>query len=241
PALPGRIPVSTPALPGRPATPGPARPPAEEPAGSPATPAQSPEASPASSPVIEPGASSRPDAVKLLPSGGSTIHFMVDVPDPELTVAAQSIAAGAMEVHADGYSLSTLRGAARLPERIVVLAVPPAGDVRVRGLAASGTFRDGIVVDQVPALRGPAGTRARAAASTEVARLVDVGWMRNQRIARIAIRPFSYDAAARRLTSYSHVDVMVDVAPVGELDALQSPRDAFEGLYRDVVLNYEQG
>jgi hypothetical protein len=237
PALPGRLPGSAPAAPGRPATPAPVRPPVAEPATSPTTNDSPP---PAPAPSGGPASGSRVDAVTLLPSGGATIHFMVDVPDPEFVTPEASGTAQAMEVRVDGYSLSALRGAARLPERIVVVAVPPVGDVRVRAHAASGTIRDNIAIDQVPAVRGP-GRATRPSPAPDVARLVDVGWMRNQRIARIAIRPFSYDGSARRLTSYSHVDVMVDVAPIGDLEITDGTRDAFEGLYHDVVLNYEQG
>jgi hypothetical protein len=68
-----------------------------------------------------------------------------------------------------------------------------------------------------------------------------VGWLRNQRIARVALHPADYDAGARRLVIYRRIEVTVVVEPAGDLGPPAESPDPFEGVYRGAVLNYEQG
>ncbi|MFN8587952.1 MAG: C25 family cysteine peptidase [Candidatus Eisenbacteria bacterium] len=78
-------------------------------------------------------------------------------------------------------------------------------------------------------------------ATPPAARLVGVSWVRNQRIATIEILPGAYEPASRRLTMARRVDVDVQVQPMGSLGAPAEPDDPFEGVYRQSLVNYEQG
>src|SRR5262249_38608884 len=81
------------------------------------------------------------EGVRLLPSGGSTIHFVVEVPEPELIpVAGDGEPGGAAMVGLDGYEPAAKRGEPALPQRIVVVAVPPVGEVRLRAQGGEATF-----------------------------------------------------------------------------------------------------
>ena len=224
-----------PAAPATPATPAP---------GSPLEPAATPAAEPApaapASPGVEPGSAPAGVAVpdlRLLPSGAGTIHFVVEVPEVEVSpVTSNGEAGGALEVSVPGYDANAHPGGARLPQRIVVVAVPPTGNVRLTARGAAESFRDGL---ELPIAAGA--PRADQPNAERPARLLEVGWLRNQRIARIAIEPVSYDAKAARLTSYARVDVALEVAAVPGSEPVVRSRDSFEAIYRDLVLNYEQG
>ena len=81
-----------------------------------------------------------------------------------------------------------------------MVALPPAGDVNVRGFPLESATLDGVELAPVPVLeRGPQGVTARYRRTPEAyaarpagagdrAKLLGVGWLRNQRVARIAIR-----------------------------------------------------
>ena len=178
--------------------------------------------------------------MRLVPSGGGSIHFTLDVPSPELIPeTAGGSAGGAFHISMPGYDDAPGAGIA-LPERIVVVAVPPSGDVSVRSVGVAPVVRDGVMLS---AVRTP---DAPAPGSEAPARLIEVGWLRDQRVARIGIRPARFDAAAHRLTTWSHVDVTVGVEPPAAgnstLDSATSPtRDAFEFVYHDLLVNYDQG
>jgi hypothetical protein len=204
-------------------------------------------ASPAAAPATNP-ATSAPDSaavatvheagIRWLPSGGSTIHFIVDVPAVELqTITADGSPGSAVRVQIAGYEPARV-GGVPLPERIVVIAVPPAGDVHVHAIGAAPTTQDGVAIGEISK---PDRAGVGATGIPEAARLLGIGWMRNQRVARVAIRPASFDARTHRLTTYGHVDVTLDVAAGLDLGTAAEARDPFEAVYHDVLLNYEQG
>ncbi len=198
-------------------------------------------------------AGARPEAVTLLPSGGTTIHFVVDVPPPALTPHPGD--ASLTEIAMDGYTVVGPATEPGLPERVLTVAVPPTGDVRVRAQAGEPVVREGVLLapmplaspgrefDSPPRLRSAyaqAGPRLGARA-----RLLGIGWLRDQRVARIAIQPLDYDAAARRLTAVRQVDVTVEVdgagAAVGGDIAAAPIESAFDGVLAGALVNPEQG
>ncbi|MBI1798661.1 MAG: hypothetical protein HYR73_03130 [Candidatus Eisenbacteria bacterium] len=201
---------------------------------------------PAALPAAEVVPDSRNADLRMLPSGGSAIHFEVKVPPLELiAIESDGAPGGALRANLEGYEPFAPRRGPALPERIVVVAVPPAGDVRVRAQGAGGAVREDVTLEGSALAQAPRAGVATASSPAEVAdaepaRLIEVGWLRNQRVARVAIHPVTYDAARRRVTTYSQVDVVLEVAPVGDL-GLGEPNDAFEGVYRDLLINYEQG
>jgi hypothetical protein len=139
---------------------------------------------------------------------------------------------------------------------VVVVAVPPRGAVEVRGVGLATEWRERVRLAPAPGSRpdlerpglgrggraavgGPV-ARPRAAETPPVARLLGVSWMREQRVARIAVRPVSYHPAARRLGVHRRVEVEVRFAepPRGPEAPVAS---SFERLYEATLVNYQQG
>src|SRR5258706_13336286 len=67
-----------------------------------------------------------PAGVRLLPSGPSMVHFMMDVPEARMAPAPDAIDAyGPVSVAIDGFSSQGAAGGPPLPGRYVDVAVPP--------------------------------------------------------------------------------------------------------------------
>lgn len=185
--------------------------------------------------------------VKLIESGDATIRFEVSVAAPRfVAVPAAAGTAATTRLLLDDHENAVGSGDRALPGRIVVVAVPPLGEIRVSAIGGSPEVRDAVLLARAPG--DPPGDRApvRPASGTDAspqlrAELLSVGWLRNQRVARIALHPADYDADARRLVLYRRVDVTVLVEPAGDLGPPAESPDPFEGVYRGAVLNYEQG
>ena len=193
-------------------------------------------------------------AVRLTASGPASIQFDVSVPAPRFApVPGGGAAPAPLELRLEGFSSDAPAGSPALPARIVVVAVPPLGEVRVTASGEAAEAHDGLLLAPQPyAVPGDrsntpvywssdtayAGAGARPGVR---ARLLGVAWLRNQRIARIVVYPADYDAAARRLTLYRRVQVSVRVEVVGDLGPPAESPDPFETVYRGALLNYEQG
>lgn len=194
-----------------------------------------------------PGGADQPQGVKLMAGGEGAIRFELSVPVPRFeTVPAVSGRQAATRLVLEGYENNADAGLPALPACIVVVAVPPLGEVRVSATGADPETRDAFLpataAGTSPDDRAPARSGAAAAARPgPTVQLLSVGWMRNQRIARVAVYPADYDAGARRLVLYRRVEVTVSVEPAGDLGPPAESPDPFEGVYRSAVLNYEQG
>ncbi len=176
------------------------------------------------------------------------MRFTIEVPEARLTELDQGDHRQLLEL--DGFLVHGEPGAPGLPVRVVTVAVPPLGEVRVNAVASGTRTYDGVLLAPGatgPDATGPGVTRradAYGAAGSAVpvaARLLRLDWLRNQRVARIAIEPAAYEPAARRLTVAGRIDVDVQVQPMGSLGAPAEPDDPFEDTYRSVLANYEQG
>ena len=183
--------------------------------------------------------------VRLTAGDDATIRFEVSVPTPRFVTVAVG-AEAATRLVLDGHESAVGSGDPVLPGRIVVLAVPPLGEVRVSAIGADPEVRDTFLLAPAPGARPEDRAQARTAAGTDGrpgprAELLGVGWLRNQRIARVAIHPADYDADARRLVIYRRIEVTVMVEPAGDLGPPAENPDPFEGVYQGAVLNYEQG
>ncbi len=217
--------------------------------------------------VLPSDTAAAPDGVRVLPSASGSVRFVVDVPPPRLEPVREG--SPAMRLVLDGYESVAPPGRPALPERVLTLAVPATGAVSVSAAASQGDVREGVVLARTPVMpRGSEASESEAEARTEAlaaagepagspparaaglrARLIEVGWMRNQRVARIAVTPADYDPAARRLSLDRRIEVDVVVegdgasgtpaaggAPAGAEDP-----DPFERLYRTTLVNYAQG
>ncbi len=224
----------------------------------------------AASPAL--AAASGPGNVRALPSSPGAIRFVVDVPEPVLEPAREG--ARTMRLTVDGYEGVAPQGHPLLPERVVTVAVPPAGEVTVSASATAPEVLDDVRLTRAPFTpQGRASEQGKAEALAESmaesmaeaggsiqggppplaagvhARLIEVGWMRNQRVARIAITPADYDPTVRRL-SISHrieVEVVVSGTPsptAGSASVVSRPAedpDPFEHIYEATLVNYAQG
>jgi len=191
-----------------------------------------------------------PPLTRLIPSGGSSVHFVVQV--PPAPSAALSSAAGVL-LELDGYERTGEPGTPALPVRVITVAVPPVGEVQVRAHAAEGVTREEVLLAPMPRLEGTRGAEverearlpgayaSHAGADAPPARLLGVGWLRNQRVARVAISPAAYDAGARRLTLASSIDVTVEVSGASLEGEPAESDDPFEPVYQGALVNYEQG
>ncbi len=186
--------------------------------------------------------------LKLAPATPGAVRFTVPVPEARLTEIDQAQRLQLLDL--EGFLASPEPGAPGLPVRIVTVAVPPLGEVRVRAAASGMQVREDVLLapGATGALSPGPGVARRAEAygaagsgAPAGARLVRLDWLRNQRVARIAIEPVAYEPAARRLTVASRVDVEVQVQPVADLGPPAEPDDPFEDTYRAALVNYEQG
>jgi hypothetical protein len=135
--------------------------------------------------------------------------------------------------------------------RTLLVAVPPLGEVRLTAAASSLAIRDGVTLapgagldesrQPVEVPRRPEAYGAAGSPRPVAARLLGVSWLRNQRVARVAIEPVAYEPALRRLTLASRVDVELAVGVPGSLGPPAEPDDPFEPVYRASLANYAQG
>lgn len=218
--------------------------------------------------TVAPARAAAPPGVRLLPASGGAIRFVIEVPEPRLVPVREG--GELVRLALEGYVSDGPAGSPALPERVVTVAVPAEGDVAVRVTGGERTTFEGIRLGRVPLTRRVADPRDPQAVSAALAegeaiaerlalgdappadigvpldppasaRLLEVGWMRSQRIARIAIAPARYDVASRRLAVERRMEVEVSV-PGGVAMGGPSPgTDSFEPLYRRTLLNYEQG
>jgi hypothetical protein len=189
--------------------------------------------------------------VTLLPSGGSSIHFMVAVPEPVLTPHPRDAAFSMLSL--EGYEAIGTPGAPLLPTRVITVAVPPTGDVRVSASGRAAVTTEGLLLApapvDVPGVDPDVPVRLRGVydlprpGGGALARLLGVGWLRDQRVARIAIEPLSYDPVARRLSATRQVDVTVEIdgAAAAVTPSARTAGGVFEQVYSEALLNPEQG
>jgi peptidase C25-like protein/flagellar hook capping protein FlgD len=189
-----------------------------------------------------------PQGVRLEAGAAGTVRFTVEVPQPRLEPLAHD--PETQELILEGYGMGSTRPA--LPERIVLVAVPPTGGVRVSGAVGSEDVREGVTIAGLPwrdrpprgapepapmlvRFQGPA-----AAAPAEPVRLLGVSWLRDQRVAEVAIVPARYDLAARRLAIARRIEI--EVTSEGGGSSERAPQsDPFESVYQGALVNYEQG
>lgn len=191
------------------------------------------------------------EGVRLAPATPGAVRFTVTVPEPATAVLDRTD--GLTRLDLAQYRLEASEpGGPAMPIRVFTVAIPPLGDVRVNAVASDLRSVDGVLLAPVlePGTEpdaAPGYRRSLAAYGTEGsrqpvgARLLGIGWMRNQRVARIAIEPAAYAPTARLLTVARRVDVEVQVQPMGALGPAAEPSDAYEAIYQNTLVNYDQG
>jgi hypothetical protein len=186
--------------------------------------------------------------VRLAPASPGSVRFTVTVPEPAFTPTGDP--SGETVLSLEGFDLEGEAGAPPQPVRVITIAVPPLGDVRVSAVASDVAVREGLLL--APRMGADAAGNERYVRRPEAygtaglvtppaARLLEITWLRNQRIARIAIEPGAYAPSARRFALARRVDVDVQVQPMGVIGPPAEPDDPFESIYRSVLANYDQG
>jgi hypothetical protein len=200
-------------------------------------------------------ASAVPDRVDLLEAGPGAVRFAVTAPPPQLV--SVPVAPDVQELRLDGFELDAEPGEPALLSRVVTVAIPPTGDVSVSAVALEADLRENVQLARVPwsargdearggdslrlaaMIRGP----RRSVSAREprpLARLVGVSWMRDQRVARVAISGASYDPTTLRLTLPRRIEVEVRLpgsAPIPPSTRI-ARADPFEAIYRTTLVNY---
>lgn len=180
-----------------------------------------------------------PSRIATLATAPDRITFDVQV--PSLALQAVEGEDGLVAPVLEDYGPTGPVGAPGMPSRVVTVAIPPDGEVRVSAFGAEPRVQDGVLLAPVPMVyrdgreaaesyvRDPAAYAATRVGSGARARLLQTAWIRNQRVAQIAIEPADYDAVARRLTVWARIHVEVSVAPA-RVGPPAERHDPFEGV-----------
>lgn len=187
--------------------------------------------------------------LKLAPSTPGAVRFTVQVPAARFVPIEAE--AGVTRLELDGYEGDGLPGAPAIPARTVLVAVPPLGEVRLTAVASEVSPSEGVTLSPnlgldearkpVMVRRDPAAYGREGQSTPIAARLLGVTWMRNQRVAQVAIEPVAYEPALRRVHVAARIDVELAVSTPGSFGPPAEPDDPFDAVYRASLVNYEQG
>lgn len=196
--------------------------------------------------LVHPSGAKALDGVTLLQTGPDVARFSIEVGKPVLDRAPDR---WHQQLGVPGFDLDGMPGEPALPARVILVAVPPTGTVSVRGFSSGLEWRDDVRL--APIRRGtgdesvgPETETMAASVTPEAARLLDVSWMRDQRVARVLIRPALYEARNSRLGIHRRVEVEVrfESAPAAVTPERPGARpDGFAAVYAGALVNEEQG
>jgi subtilase family serine protease len=144
--------------------------------------------------------------------------------------------AGVVRIEAPGFPLGSPPDRPWLPWRKVFVAVPPGVDVRVVAR-----------VDDVEVRSAPRVWEARAVSPDTIspppwqppsrwAELLELGYVRDQRVAVCAVHPFLHDSATAVLRIAPEIEVRLDFS--GTPRGVVRDGGHFEKVYKDIILNY---
>lgn len=187
--------------------------------------------------------------VRLAPPTPGGVRFTITT--PELRITRTDAEQRVDRLDLEEFTLEGAPGTPALPVRTLLVAVPPVGEVHLSAVASEISVREDFTLAPNPGLddagqlsdftRRSAAYGAAGSAVPVAARLVEVTWMRNQRVARVTIEPVAYQPALRRLTIAGRIDVELAVTASAGLGSPAEPNDPFEPIYRAALTNYEQG
>lgn len=218
-----------------------------------------------------PGAA--PAGVRLVSSDAGGVVFEVDVPAPEL-VPVEARNGSFVRLAIPGWGGEAPAGHPLLPSTSLLLAVPENAHLSLDAGGEGERLYEGVrllpqqelarrepgapepLLSIVP--RGDLGTTIqldRAAYARQgygdaaVASLDAITWLRSQRVARVTLRPASFDPAAGRVRVWSRLRVRLSFGGAARPPAsspllapsLAGGEEGFEPVYRGALLNYESG
>ena len=205
------------------------------------------------------------DEVRLLSSGARGIVLDLDV--PAYTVEAVEIEGQTYHrLSIGGYSLAGAPGEPELPQRGLLLSIPPEAQVRLAVLETGSTLTKGFRIPPVPEigvnlpdpchnplLEGVPDVQVRfnedqavyscdAFFPSLVAEIGDRGYLRDQRYVQVLVNPVQYNPVTGELKHYHYIKLQVSFSyPRGRLSlsATRAESLAFETVLQNTILNYE--
>jgi hypothetical protein len=193
------------------------------------------------------------DEIQVLKSDQEGIVFKYWVPEPVLT-KAEINGIDFRQVNIDKCVPSNVPGEPQLPVRIVVIGVPPEAEIKVEISQEEYQERSGIKLTSPLKIEESGESRLGYKVSyqeLDKVFMIDRFFpekivfseppilLRNQRIVRLKIYPIQYNPQ-RRIIRY-HTQLTISVRFLGgRKETQRPPKDLFEKIYQNVLLNYEE-
>jgi hypothetical protein len=180
-----------------------------------------------------------------------------------VTIAHEGVTYQQIEIDGEGWWPGGQPGAPSLPERGLMLAVPPTGEVTVQVLEAQPQPVDGVSLgdgSQAPLAPKPTGVLVEDEAGEQVveqwlvdpaayslerwtpasqAEITEEGWFRGYRFVRLSLRPFQFDPANGQLKVAPAIRVRVSFSePAPTASAPADP--LFARIFQATFANYDQ-
>ncbi|MGB8658456.1 MAG: type IX secretion system sortase PorU [Candidatus Zixiibacteriota bacterium] len=189
--------------------------------------------------------------MEILKSDQEGVTFKYVVPEPAQSKVEVSGRVSDL-INVDRCALSNLPGKPQLPIRTVVMGVPLDAEVSVEILDRVGAERTGIdlayafkVTEEKtnPMGYGLVSSQPKVGSDEyyprEIVALGSPVFLRSQRIVELQISPVQYNPVKKSIRYYSQITVQVRFSG-GKGGGLEKEGDAFEKVYRNVLLNYDQ-
>ncbi len=170
--------------------------------------------------------------VELVHSGEDGVVFRVRADEYELRAER----GGAVRLVAPGFPLGSPPGRPWLPWRKVFVAVPPGVDLRVLAQA------DRVEVHQAPHLWAARSVQPDTLPQlpwhppSQWVELLELGYVRDQRVAVCAVHPFLLDSTAATLRVAREIEARLEFS--GASRGAYRDGGHFEKVYEDLLLNY---
>ena len=198
-----------------------------------------------------------PEDVRLLQSDPGQIVLQVGARD-HATGTASAAGSTCQQLQVPGYVLSEEAGRPQLPYKVLLLGVPPGAEVQVEAEALETEQLSG---DLLPCAAPKATPRLDAEGRilevveepaldaavfgadrlypTNLARVVDLGYMRSQHIVRLEITPVQVNPVTGEGQFHKQMRVTVRFHGGAETGVPVAEPAEFENAFRNMLLNYE--
>lgn len=195
--------------------------------------------------------------VQIVAQDGSGLTIELNLPAYQVQ-PVQRAGVTYQEIHlaGEGWSWTGQPGAPQAPERSLLLAAPPTGDVALQVEGSPQLLPGRYVLPPAPEVASPRGSGPPAeplrwqadpaqyaqdawlpAAQAEIS---GEGWLRGQRFVRLALRPFQVNPATGQVRAVERLQVRLQFSQPATV-ASPSPADPlFDPLLRAAFLNYGQ-
>lgn len=194
--------------------------------------------------------------VRLLRSDREGVVLELETPDIEMVEGAAD-GAGCASVSAPGLALAQESGRPQLPVKVVLLGVPPDARLSLEavplqtaqaslaktvcpaprvGVRSNPDGRKESVIEAAPA--DPTVYAADRSYPAEVARLVELGFLRSQRIVRLELFPVQVNPLAGTLQHHQRMQVSLSFSGNTDAAFIEEPSE-FEEALRGTLANYD--